>query len=81
MGIADLNPLSGKMWKFQQKFQQNNNNMGGSSGRKGGYDNTDNNNGGGGTLKLDEGNVRGDGDNASLLINKNIILSIPVAFD
>ena len=44
----------------------NNNNMGGSSGRKGGYDNTDNNNGGGGgTLKLDEGNVRGDGDNAS----------------
>lgn len=55
----------------------NNNNMGGSSGRKGGYDNTDNNNGGGGggTLKLDEGNVRGDGDNASLLINKNIILS------
>jgi small GTP-binding protein len=42
-----------------------NNNMGGSSGRKGGYDNTDNNNNGGGTLKLDEGNVRGDGDNAS----------------
>jgi len=42
-----------------------NNNMGGSSGRgKGGCDNTDNNNGGG-TLKLDEGNVRGDGDNAS----------------
>lgn len=35
---------------------------GGGSGRRG-YDNTDNN--GGGTLKLDEGNVRGDGDNAS----------------
>ena len=36
---------------------------GGGSGRGGGYDNTDNN--GSGTLKLDEGNVRGDGDNAS----------------
>jgi small GTP-binding protein len=41
--------------------------MGGGSGsgggRGGGYDNTDHN--GSGTLKLDEGNVRGDGDNAS----------------
>lgn len=39
------------------------NNMGGGGSGRGGYDNTDNN--GGGTLKLDEGNVRGDGDSAS----------------